>query len=65
MNLSKKLPSSIVVKSIKIEVRDLKHLEMNLSTQFSIEDTMTVLKECQKSLEERHHNYQLRKDKVS
>jgi hypothetical protein len=51
MNLSKKLPSSIVVKSIKIEVRDLKHLEMNLSTQFSIEDTMTVLKECQKSLE--------------
>ncbi len=51
MKLSKKLSSSIVVKSIKIEVRDLKHLETDLSTQFSIEDTITVLKECQKILE--------------
>lgn len=51
MKLSKKLSSSIVVKSIKIEVRDLKHLETDLFTQFSIEDTITVLKECQKILE--------------
>lgn len=51
MKLSKKLPSSNVVKNIKIEVNISGKTEMVLSTEFSIEDTIKVLKEGQEKLE--------------
>lgn len=51
MKLSKKLSSSNVVKSIKVEVNISDQSEIVLSTEFSIEDTIKVLKECQKKLE--------------
>lgn len=51
MKLSKKLLSSNVVRSIKIEVKTSDRSEIVLSTQFGIKDTIKVLKQCQEKLE--------------